>query len=222
MAAFALVDVFEDCHSFFWLDTALEDPSDAALHKLSVIIVYAAARRCTSLAEISSAGSSLLTRNLRMGWAHEGAVTSSAVNVATMTRVGGLGGVELELATASCVVAVLGPTAAVPGPGSEVPGPGSEVPEPSVTTAVPGTPVEVPEPPAGFPKSDPTASGSGGTKMESDSGDGLTDGLRRRWRETPVGIACRVEPIRARASAFSLSARGTWRNSHPLKYPLIC
>ena len=62
-----------------------------------LIIVYAAARRCTSLAAISSAGSSVLTRNLRMGWAHEGAVTSSAVNVATMTRVGGLG-VALESA----------------------------------------------------------------------------------------------------------------------------
>ena len=141
-----------------------------------------------------------------MGWAHDGAVTSSIVNTATATRVGWLGGEELESATACCVVAVPGPTAAVPGPGSEVPGP----------------PVEVPEPPAGFPKSDPTASGSGGTKMESDSRDGLIDGLRRRWRETPVGIACRVEPIRARAYACSLSARGTWRNSHPSKYPLIC
>ena len=150
-----------------------------------------------------------------MGWAHDGAVTSSIVNTATATRVGGLGGEELELATARCAVAVPGPTAAVPGPGSEVP-------EPGATTAVPGPPVEVPEPPAGFPKSDPTASGAGGTKMESDSGDGLTDGLRRRWRETPAGIACRVEPIRARASACSLSARGTWRNSHPSKYPLSC
>ena len=78
-----------------------------------------------------------------MGWAHEGAVTSSAVNVATMTRVGGLGGVELESATASCVAAVPGPTTAVPGPGSEVPGPGA-------TTAVPGPVVKVPVPPAGF------------------------------------------------------------------------
>ena len=146
-----------------------------------------------------------------MGWAHDGAVIYSIVNTATVTRVGGLGGEELESATACCVVAVPGPTAAVPGPTAAVPGPGSEVPEPGATTAVPGPLVEVPEPPAGFPKSDPTASGAGGTKMESDSGDSLTDGLRRRWRETPVGIACRVEPIRARASACSLSARGTWR-----------
>ena len=150
-----------------------------------------------------------------MGWAHDGAVTSSVVSTATVTRVGGLGGEELESATACCVVAVPGPIAVVLGPGSEVP-------EPGATTAVPGPLVEVPEPPAGFPKSDPTASRAGGTKMESDSGDGLTDGLRRRWRETPVGIACRVEPIRARASACSLSARGTWRNSHPSKYQLIC
>ena len=97
-----------------------------------------------------------------MHLAHDGAVTSSSISVAPMTRVGGLGGVELESATASCVVAVPGPTAAVPGPGSEVP-------EPGATTAVPGPLVEVPEPPAGFPKSDSTASGSGGMKMESDS-----------------------------------------------------
>ena len=121
-----------------------------------------------------------------MGWAHDGAVTSSVVSTATVTRVGGLGGGELESATASCAAAVPGPTAAVPGPGSEVP-----------------------EPPAGFLQSDPAAWGAGGTKIESDSGDGLIDCLRRRWRETPVGIACRVEPIRARASAWSLSARGT-------------
>ena len=136
-----------------------------------------------------------------MGWAHEGVVPSSSVNVATMTRVGGLG-VELESTTASCVVAVPGPTAAIPGPGSGVPVPGA-------TTAGPRPVVEVPVPPVGFLKSDTAVSGAGGTKMESDSGDGLMAGWRRRWRETPVGMACRVEPIRARASAWSLSALGT-------------
>ena len=108
----------------------------------------------------------------------------------------------MESTTASCVVAVPGPTAAVPGLGSEVPGPGA-------TTAVLGPVVEVPVPPAGFLQSDPAASSAGGTKIESDSGDGLMDGLRRRWRETPGGMACRVGPIRARASAWSLSALGT-------------
>ena len=107
-----------------------------------------------------------------MGLAHDGAVTSSTVSTATMTRVGGSVGVELESATASCVAAV--------------PGPSSEVPEPGATTSVPGPLVEVPEPPAGFLQLDPAASGAGGTKIESDSGDGLIDGLRRRWRETPV------------------------------------
>ena len=53
-----------------------------------------------------------------MGWAHDGAVTSSVVSTASVTRVGGLGGGELESATASCVTAFPGPTAAVPGPGS--------------------------------------------------------------------------------------------------------
>ena len=36
MAAFALVDILEDCHTFLWLDVALEDSSDAALDKFSV------------------------------------------------------------------------------------------------------------------------------------------------------------------------------------------
>ena len=114
-----------------------------------------------------------------MGWAHDGAVTSSIVSTATVTWVGGLGGGDLESATASCA-------AAVPGPF-----------------------VEIPEPPAGFLQSDPAALGAGGTKIESDFGDGLIDGLRRRRRATPVGIACQVEPIHARASACSLSSRGT-------------
>src|SRR3954466_4990954 len=157
-----------------------------------------------------------------MGWAHDGAVTSSIANVATATRVGGLGCEMLESTAACGAGAVPGPTATVPEPGSEVPGSGAttEVPEPPAEVSAP--PIEVPGPPAWLFKSDPAASGLGGTKMESDSGDGLIDGLRRRCRETPVGIACRVEPIRARVSAGSLSARGTWRNSHPSKYPLIC
>ena len=36
VAAFALVDILEDCHTFLWLDAALEDSSDAVLDKLSV------------------------------------------------------------------------------------------------------------------------------------------------------------------------------------------
>ena len=130
-----------------------------------------------------------------MGWAHDGTVTCSIANTATAARTGGLGGEELESVTACRVHAVPGPAAVVLGPGT--------------TTTVPEPPVEVPEPPAWFPESDLAASGSSGTKMELDSGVGLTDGLRRRWRETPVGIACQVEPIRARASACSLSAHGT-------------
>ena len=36
MAAFALVDVFEDYYALLWLDAALEDSSDAALNEFSV------------------------------------------------------------------------------------------------------------------------------------------------------------------------------------------
>ena len=67
-----------------------------------------------------------------------------------------------------------------PGRLASVPGPGSEVPGPSAAAAVPGPPAEVPAPASGALKSDPTASGGAGTNMESDSGDGLTEGLRRR------------------------------------------
>ena len=48
-----------------------------------------------------------------------------------------------------------------------------------------------------------------GTKMDSDSGDGLIEGFNNHSRETPAGMACRVEPILASVSAASLSARGT-------------
>ena len=36
VAAFTLVDVFEDCYAFLWLDAALEDSSNTAPNKLSV------------------------------------------------------------------------------------------------------------------------------------------------------------------------------------------
>ena len=36
MAAFALVDILEDCYTLLWLDAALEDSSDAALDEFSV------------------------------------------------------------------------------------------------------------------------------------------------------------------------------------------
>ena len=50
-----------------------------------------------------------------MGYAHDGAVTSSVVKVPTTTRAGGLGGEELESAITCGVDAVPGPTAVVPG-----------------------------------------------------------------------------------------------------------
>ena len=114
----------------------------------------------------------------------------------------GLGGGGLESAAACYVVEVPGPTVAVPGPGSEVPGPGA-------TAAAPEPPAEVPGPTAASLESDPTVLGAAGTKIDFDSGEGLIDGFRRRWRDTPAGMACRVEPIRAKASACSLSFHGT-------------
>ena len=112
------------------------------------MMVYVAARRCTCRAEISSAGISLFTRKLRIGWAHTSAVISSTIITATCIGVAGLGGGRVESATACCAVEVPEPLAEVPGPGSEVLGPGP-------TTAVPGPVVKVPVPP------DPDAVGSG-------------------------------------------------------------
>lgn len=153
------------------------------LHLTSSLLtmVYAATRHCTCRAEISSVDSSLFTRKLRMGCAHEGAAISSTARTATCTRAVGLGGGGLESAAACCVDEVPGPTAAAPGLGSEVPGLGA-------TAAAPEPPAEVPEPTAIVPKSDPTASGVADTKMESDYDNGLTDGLGRRCRATLAGL----------------------------------
>ena len=94
-----------------------------------------------------------------MGWAHEGAAISSIATIATWTRAAGLGGGGLESAAACWIDEVPGPTGAVPGLASTVIFLG---------------------PSAGALESDPTSSGGAGTKMESDSGEGLIDGLRRR------------------------------------------
>ena len=78
----------------------------------------------------------------------------------------GPGGGGLESAAACWIDEVPGPTGAVPGPTGAVPGPAS-------TMIFLG-------PSAGALESDLTSSGGAGTKMESDSGEGLIDGLRRR------------------------------------------
>ena len=135
-----------------------------------------------------------------MGCAHEGAAISSTTSSATWTGAAGPGGGE---SAAACwgdevpepIGAVLGPSSGVIGLVAAVPGLGSEVLGLASTRAL--------------LESDPTSSGGAGTKMVSDSGEGLTDGLRRRRRATPDGIAWRVEPIRARASIWSLSFLGT-------------
>ena len=105
--------------------------------------------------------------------------------MATATRVGGLGDEVLESAAGCNACAVPGPAAAVPEPVVAVPEPVAEVPEPAAE--VPELAAEVAGPATGvlgsptwFFEPDPAASGLGGTKMESDSGDGLIDGLRRR------------------------------------------
>ena len=151
-----------------------------------------------------------------MGWAHEGAAISSIATIETWTRAARLGGGELESAAACWIGEVPGPTGAVLGPSSgvfgltvAVPGPGSEVPRSALTAVFLEPSVRILVPSAGALESDPTSSGGAGTKMESYSGEGLIDGLRRCRRATPDGIAWRVEPIRARVSAWSLSFLGT-------------
>src|SRR3954467_2016260 len=150
-------------------------------------MVYAAARRCICRAKVSSVGSSLFIRNWRMGWAHEGAAISSTVKTATWMRVAVLGVGGLESAAACWINEVPGPTGAVPGPSSgvfslvaAVSGPSSEVPGPALIAAFLDSSARVFAPFAWALELDPTSSGGAGTKMESDSGEGLMDGLRRR------------------------------------------
>src|SRR3954462_12684144 len=123
-------------HSPWWMSLRIAMPFSCSTHSWKtpvtlrlasslLTIVYASARRWTCLASVSSAGSSWFVRKLRMGWAHDGAVTSSIANAATATRVGGLGCEMLESAAACCAGAVPGPTTAVHEPGSEVPGLGA-------------------------------------------------------------------------------------------------
>ena len=63
MAAFALVDVFEDVDALFLLDAALEHAGGAALDELVVDDVVGGARRCTCRALVSSMGRTLFSRN---------------------------------------------------------------------------------------------------------------------------------------------------------------
>ena len=115
-----------------------------------------------------------------MGWAHEGAAISLIATIATWTRVAGLGGSRLGSAAACWVDEVPGATGAVPGPSSEVFRLTVAVPGPALTAVFLEPSVRILVPSAGALESDPTSSGGAGTKMESDSGEGLIDGLRRR------------------------------------------
>ena len=115
-----------------------------------------------------------------MGWAHEGAAISSIATIATWTRVAGLGGGGLGSAAACWVDEVRRPTRAVPGPSSEVFGLTVAVHGPTATVVLLELSVRILVPSVGALESDPTSSGGAGTKMESDSREGLIDGLRRR------------------------------------------
>jgi len=115
-----------------------------------------------------------------MGWAHEGAAISSTTRTATWTRAAGLGGGELE-STATCWVdEVPRPTGVVLGPSSGIFESATAVPGPGSTVVALESSAKVPVPSAGALESDLPSSGGADTKMESDSGEGLTDGLRRR------------------------------------------
>jgi len=115
-----------------------------------------------------------------MGWAHEGAAISSTTRTATWTRAAWLGGGGLESTAACWVDEVPRPTGAVLGPSSGVFESATVVLGPGLAVAALGSSAKILVPTAGALESDPTSSGGAGTKMESDSGEGLTDGLRRR------------------------------------------
>ena len=115
-----------------------------------------------------------------MGWAHEGAVMSSTIRTTTWTRAAGLGGGGLESTAAYWADEVPMPTGSVLGLSSGIFKSVTAVPGPGSTVAALELPAKVPVPTAGTLESGPPSSGGAGTKMESDSGEGLTDGLRRR------------------------------------------
>ena len=71
-------------------------------------------------------------------------------------------------------------TGAVFGPSSGIFAFATAVPRPDSTVVALESSAKIPVPTAEALESDPTYSGGAGTKMESDSGEGLTDGLRRR------------------------------------------
>ena len=115
-----------------------------------------------------------------MDWAHEGAAISSITSTATWTRVVGLGGGVLESTAACWVDEVPRPTGTVLGLSSGIFESATAVPGLGLTVVALESSAKIPVPTAGALESDPTSSGGAGTKMESDSGEGLTDGLRRR------------------------------------------
>ena len=115
-----------------------------------------------------------------MGWANEGAAISSTARIATWTRAVGLGGGGLESTTACWVNEVPGPTGATLGPSSGVFESATIVPGPGLAVATLGSSAKILVPTARALEPDTTSSGGAGTKMESSSGEGLTDGLRRR------------------------------------------
>ena len=92
-------------------------------------------------------------------------------------------------------------------PGTIEPGAG-EPAEPAAPESVEPETAEPAEPAAPGTAEPAGGCGAAGKKMDYESGDGLMEGLRRCWRETPGGIACLVEPTLANASAASLFARG--------------
>ena len=115
-----------------------------------------------------------------MGWAHEGAAISSIARTTTWTRAVGLGGGGLESTAAFWVDEVPRPTGTVLGLSSGIFESATAVLGPGSTMATLESSAKVPVPSAGALESDPPSSGGAGTKMECDSGEGLTYGLRRR------------------------------------------
>ena len=91
----------------------------------------------------------MFTRNLRMGWAHEGAAISSTARTATWTRAVGLGGGGVESTAACWVVEVPRSTGAILGPSSGVFESAAAVPRSGSTMAALEPSAEIPVPTAG-------------------------------------------------------------------------
>src|SRR4051812_17151566 len=168
------------------------------------MIVYAPDRRWICRASTSSSGNMPSTTKSLNGSAHDGAATIT---------------IKVTAYGFGCATSATGSSEK-----EEPIAPGMVSSVPELTTTTPGSQSAAPGAAECsfafcFFASSSAIFRSAGIKIDSDSGEGLMDGLWMFSRDTPGGISFLVDPSLDSASAASFSARGIWWNSHPSKKP---